>query len=112
MALTIAVNVCLVLHCTVVIMQKGHRGLLIIQVQVCLSGRSVYKVILEVVLSLPAVASLGNLSPYHYQCFQSPNHVPETFEPILQMRYCGEKRLSGFPGQYVACVMGMDVGYS
>lgn len=87
MALTVAVNVCLVLHCTAMIMQKGHRGLLIIQVQVCLSGRSVYKVILKVVLSLPAVASLGNLSPYHYQCLQSLNHVAETFEPILQMRY-------------------------
>lgn len=65
MALTVAVNVCLVLHCTAMIMQKGHRRLVIIQVQACLSGRSVYKVILEVVLSLPAVASLGNFSPNH-----------------------------------------------
>lgn len=65
MALTVAVNVCLVLHCMAMIMQKVHRRLVIIQVQACLSGRSVYKVILEVVLSLPAVGSLGNFSPNH-----------------------------------------------
>lgn len=85
MALTVAVNVCLVLHCTAMIMQKGHRRLVIIQVQACLSGRSMYKVRLEVVLSLFAVANLGNFSPNHDQCFQSPNHVAEKFEPILQM---------------------------
>lgn len=66
MALTVAVNVCPVLHCTAMIMQKGRRRLLIIQVQACLSGRSVYKVILEVVLSLHEVASFGNFSPHRY----------------------------------------------
>lgn len=86
MALTVAVNVCPVFHCTAMIMQKGYRRLLIIQVQACLSGRSVYKVILEVVLSLHEVASFGNFSPNHYPCFQSPNRVAEKFEPILQMR--------------------------
>lgn len=87
MALTVAVNVCLVLHCD----DYAKRRLLIIQVQACLSGRSVYKVILDVMLSLPAVFSHGNFSPYHYQRFQSPDHMAEKFEPILQMRDWGEK---------------------
>lgn len=108
MALTAAVNVYLVLHCN----DYAKRRLLIIQVQACLSGRSMYKVILDMMFSLPAVASHGNFSPYHYQHFQSPDHMAEKFEPILQMRDWGEKKLSGFPGQYVACVTGMDVGYS
>lgn len=82
MTLTVAVNVCLVLHCN----DYAKKELLIIQVQGCLSGRSIYKVILDVMLLLPAVASCGNFSPYHYQCFQSPNHTAEKFEPILQMR--------------------------
>lgn len=60
MALTVAINICLVLHCMVMIVQKGAQGFINYSEQVSLSGRRTYKVILKVVLSVPAVANLGN----------------------------------------------------
>lgn len=60
MALTVAMSVCRVRHCMVMIMQKGAQGFINYSEPSLLTWKKYDKAILKVVLSLPAVANLGN----------------------------------------------------